>query len=56
LLEMAGWSAQHDPQTAAPQAWMARVNAAKEKMIKLMRETGPSGGSVFSGPNRVVSN
>ena len=35
LLEMDGWNAQHDPQTAAPQAWIAVVNAAKEKMIKL---------------------
>ena len=55
LLEMAGWSAQHDPQTAAPQAWIARVNADKEKMIKLIRETVQSGGAVFSGPNSVVS-
>ena len=52
---MAGWSAQHDPQTSAPQAWIAMVNAAKEKMIKLIRETVQSGGSVFSGPNSVIS-
>lgn len=55
LLEMAGWGAQHDPHTAAPQAWMARVKADKEKMIQLIRETVQSGGSVFSGPNSVVS-
>jgi DNA-binding MarR family transcriptional regulator len=55
LLEMAGWSAQHDPHTAAPQAWIAMVNADKENMIQLIRETVQSGGSVFSGPNSVVS-
>ena len=55
LLEMAGWGAQHDPQTAAPQTWIARVKADKEKMIKLIRETVQSGGSVFSGPHSVVS-
>jgi DNA-binding HxlR family transcriptional regulator len=55
LLEMAGWSAQHDPQTSAPQAWIAMVKAAKAKMIRLIRETVQSGGSIFSGPNSVVS-
>ena len=55
LLEMAGWSAQHDPQTSAPQAWTAMVKADKEKMIRLIRETVQSGGSIFAGPNSVVS-
>ena len=55
LLEMARWSAQHDPQTAAPQAWIAMVNADREKMIRLIRETVQSGGSIFSGPDSVVS-
>lgn len=55
LLEMAGWGAQHDPQTSAPQAWIAGVNADKEKMVQLIRETVQSGSSVFSGPNSVVS-
>jgi len=55
LLEMAGWSAQHDPQTAAPQAWIAMVNADKEKMISLIRQTVQNGGSIFSGPDSVVS-
>lgn len=55
LLEMANWSAGHDPQTSAPQAWIARVNADKEKMINLIRETVRSGGSIFSGPDSVVS-
>ena len=55
LLEIAGWSAQHDPQTSAPQAWIAMVNADKEMMIRLIRETVRSGGSIFSGPDSVVS-
>jgi DNA-binding HxlR family transcriptional regulator len=54
LLELASWGAQHDPQTAAPQAWMARVKADKAKLINLIRETVQRGGSVFSGPNSVV--
>jgi DNA-binding HxlR family transcriptional regulator len=55
LLELAGWGAQYDPHTAAPQAWLARVKADKEKLINLIRETVQNGGSVFSGPNSVVS-
>lgn len=47
LVEMANWSAEHDPQTAAPAAWIARMNAEKEKMIRLIRETVQSGGSVL---------
>jgi DNA-binding HxlR family transcriptional regulator len=55
LLEMAGWGAQHDPHTAAPHAWIARVKADRDKMTQLIRETVQSGGSVFSGPNSVVN-
>ena len=55
LVEMANWSAEHDPQTAAPAAWIALMNAEKEKMIQLIRETVQSGGSVFSGPKSLIS-
>ncbi len=55
LLELANWSAQHDPQTAAPQVWIAMVNDDKEKMIRRIRETVQSGGSIFVGPDSVVS-
>ena len=55
LLEMANWSAQHDPQTSAPLSWIALVNAEKEQMIRLIRETVQSGDSIFSGPESVVS-
>ena len=50
LLELASWGAQHDPQTGAPQEWIALVNANKKKMIRLMQR----GSSIFSGPDSVV--
>ena len=49
LVEMANWSAEHDPHTAAPAAWIALMKAEREKMIRLIRETVQSGGSVFVG-------
>jgi len=55
LLELANWSAQHDPQTGAPQVWIAMVNEDKEKMIRRIRETVQRGGSIFVGPDSVVS-
>jgi DNA-binding HxlR family transcriptional regulator len=42
LLELASWGAQYDPQTGAPQEWIALVNAKQR------------GGSSFSGPDSVV--
>src|ERR1700730_15430023 len=47
LVEMANWSAEHDPDTAAPPAWIALMKAEREKMIRLIRETVRSGGSVL---------
>jgi len=55
LLEIGVWSAKHDAQTGAPSDWIARTKADKENVIKLVRETVKSGGSVFSGPDSVVS-
>ena len=54
LLELASWGVQHDPQTGAPQEWIALVNANKKKMIRLIRETVQRGSSIFSGPDSVV--
>ena len=54
LVEMANWSAQHDPHTAAPGAWIALMNAEKEKMTRLIRETVQSGGSVFVGEKSLL--
>jgi DNA-binding HxlR family transcriptional regulator len=55
LLEMANWGAQQDPETDSPQSWIAAVNADREMMIKLIRDTVQNGGSIFSGPNTVMS-
>jgi len=54
LVEMANWSAEHDPCTAAPAAWIALMKADREKMIRLIRETVQSGGSVFVGEKSLV--
>ena len=55
LAEMANWSAEHDPDTAAPAAWIALMKADREKMIGLIRETVQSGGSVFVGEKSLLS-
>lgn len=55
LLELASWGAKYDPQTGAPQDWIALVNNNREKMIALIRETLRDGGAIFVGPNSVVS-
>ncbi len=55
LVEMANWSAEHDPHTAAPVAWIALMRADREKMIGLIRETVQGGGSVFVGEKSLLS-
>lgn len=55
LAEMANWSAEHDPQTAAPPAWIALMKTDREKMIQRMRETVRSGGSIFIGEKSLLS-
>ena len=55
LVEMANWSAEHDPETGAPAAWIALMNAEREKMIRRIRETVQSGGSVFVGEKSLLS-
>lgn len=55
LVEMAGWSAEHDPQTGAPAAWIELMNSDKEKMIRLIRQTVQDGRAVFVGPQSLVS-
>ncbi len=55
LVEMANWSAEYDPYTAAPDAWIALMRAEREKMIGLIRETVQSGGSVFVGEKSLLS-
>jgi DNA-binding HxlR family transcriptional regulator len=55
LAEMANWSAQYDPQTGAPPAWIALMKAQREHMLQRMRETVQSGSSVFAGENSLIS-
>ena len=54
LVEMANWSAEHDPQTAAPAAWIALMKAEREKMIRLISETVQNGGAVFVGEKSLL--
>jgi hypothetical protein len=55
LLEIASWSAKHDPQTGAPPEWIATVNADKPNIIRLIRETVGRGGAIFVGQDSVIS-
>lgn len=55
LLEIANWSARHDAHTGAPPDWIAQVNANKEKITRLIRDTVRNGGSIFAGANSVVA-
>jgi DNA-binding HxlR family transcriptional regulator len=54
LLEIASWGAHFDAQTGSPPQWIALVNADKQKMARLIRETVQQGGSIFVGPGSVV--
>jgi DNA-binding HxlR family transcriptional regulator len=55
LAEIANWSAEHDPETGAPPAWIALMKTEREKMLQLIRETVRNGGAVFAGPNSLIS-
>ena len=55
LLDMANWGAQHDPQTGAPEGWIAMVNADRDNIIRLIRDTVQHGGSIFAGEDSVFS-
>jgi DNA-binding HxlR family transcriptional regulator len=55
LVEMANWSAEYDPHTAAPASWIALMKADRENMIRLIRETVRNGGSVFVGEKSLLS-
>ena len=55
LLDLATWGAKHDPQTGAPQAWLAMVAADRDNIIQQVRETVLSGGSIFAGDDSLFS-
>jgi len=52
---MANWSTEHDSHIASADAWIALINADRDQMIRLMRETVQSGGSVFAGEKSLLS-
>jgi DNA-binding HxlR family transcriptional regulator len=54
LLEMCGWSAQHDTETTAPKQFVEAVYANREKMFSLIQDTVRRGGSLFGGEDRLV--
>jgi DNA-binding HxlR family transcriptional regulator len=54
LLEMSGWSAQHDPKTTAPQQFVADVYANRDKMYRLIQDAVRNGGSLFGGEEALV--
>src|SRR5262245_33170864 len=54
LVDMANWSAAHDPDTGAPAAWIALMKSDRERMITRIRETVQGGGSVFAGEKSLV--
>lgn len=55
LVDLANWSAEHDPKTAAPMAWIALMKADREHMIQRIRDTVQSGGAVFVGEQSLLS-
>ena len=55
LAEIANWSAEYDPHTGAPAAWITLMKADREKMLRLIRETVENGGSVFVGEKSLIS-
>jgi DNA-binding HxlR family transcriptional regulator len=55
LVELANWSAEHDPHTAAPPAWISLMKAEREQMIQRIRQTVQDGKAVFVGPDSLIS-
>ena len=55
LAELANWSAHYDPQTAAPAAWIALMEAEREKMLQRMHETVQNGDAVFVGEQSLLN-
>ncbi|MCM3762515.1 helix-turn-helix transcriptional regulator [Alkalihalobacillus oceani] len=54
LLDLSLWGAKHEPETSEAQAWLANVQADKDTLVQLIRETVKDGGSVFTGPDSVI--
>jgi DNA-binding HxlR family transcriptional regulator len=55
MVEIAEWSAAHDPDTGAPADWIALVRDNKPEMVRRYTETVRRGGSVFVGEDSVLA-
>ncbi|MFC5403210.1 winged helix-turn-helix transcriptional regulator [Cohnella soli] len=55
LIDMAHWGAYYDSETDAPRKWIDAVQADREAMIRLIRDTVRDDGSIFCGPNSVIA-
>ncbi|MGB7479434.1 MAG: helix-turn-helix domain-containing protein [Burkholderiaceae bacterium] len=54
LLEMSGWAARHDPETTAPQAFVAAVYADRERMFGAVTDAVRAGRSLFGGDDPLL--
>jgi DNA-binding HxlR family transcriptional regulator len=54
LLEMARWSARHDPQCSAHAVWIEMLNTDQSSLVRLVCDTVQRGGSIFSGPDCLI--
>lgn len=54
MLEMSGWAARFDPQTAAPKAFVEYVYAHRDEAYALIQDVLRAGGSLFAGPDSVM--
>lgn len=55
MVEIAEWSAAHDPDTGAPADWIALVRDNKPEMLRRYTDTVRRGGSVFVGEDSVAA-
>lgn len=54
LVELANWGVLYNPKTPVRDAWIKQVTKDKEELIKMIRETVITGGSVFRGKENVL--
>jgi DNA-binding HxlR family transcriptional regulator len=55
LLEMSRWSSEFDAISEAPRAFVEKVCEDREGMFALIQDTVGAGGSLFTGPDSVIS-
>jgi DNA-binding HxlR family transcriptional regulator len=55
LLDMADWGATNDPNSDAPEEWLAVARARHKEVIALATNVVRDGGSLFVGPHSVAA-